>query len=115
MGRHPARVNGHMVCMRPELTNWPITGMTPSMEATEVLVPQRQHLSTLQQLDKQTSCRMAFNNPLFKLARGCAETPKEDCAWAHFNAEYGQHLPVDLQLCFSIANAPTAWEIAPVK
>ena len=32
---------------------------------------------------------------------------------AHFNAEYGQHLPEDL--CLSIANAPTAWEIAPVE
>lgn len=31
----------------------------------------------------------------------------------HFNAEYGQHLPEDL--CLSIANAPTAWEIVPVE
>ena len=38
---------------------------------------------------------------------------EEDRVRAHFNAEYGQHLPEDL--CLSIANAPTAWEIAPVE
>lgn len=36
---------------------------------------------------------------------------EEDRVRAHFNAEYGQYLPEDL--CLSIANAPTTWEIIP--
>ncbi|KJA21101.1 hypothetical protein HYPSUDRAFT_203287 [Hypholoma sublateritium FD-334 SS-4] len=56
--------------------------------------------------------RMAFNDILCKLARSRAEIPTMDRVRAHFNAEYGQHSPEDLHRCFSIANAPTAWEIA---
>ena len=36
---------------------------------------------------------------------------EENRVRAHFNAEYGQHLPEDLCLC--IGNAPTRWEVVP--
>ena len=32
---------------------------------------------------------------------------------AHFNAEYGSHLPEDICLC--IRNEPTKWEVTPLE
>ncbi|KIM39971.1 hypothetical protein M413DRAFT_446875 [Hebeloma cylindrosporum] len=88
------------------------------------------HLTTLVHLNEQyISYRMAFNKLLLEIARRrqykeAAEnivqgmmrhlesmSEEENRVRAHFNAEYGQHLPEDLCLC--IGNSPTRWEVVP--
>jgi len=99
-------------------------------QVEEDLTTLHHHLTTLEHLNEQyVAYRMAFTKLLLEIARRrqykeAAEnivqgmmrqlesmSEEENRVRAHFNAEYGQHLPEDLCLC--IGNSPTRWEVVP--
>ncbi|KAJ3510117.1 hypothetical protein NLJ89_g4851 [Agrocybe chaxingu] len=101
------------------------------VEAGEQLNVLHHHLTVLDELHAHyVSYRMAFNKLILEMARRrqyreAAEnivrgmmrqlesmTEEETHVRAHFNAEYGSHLPDDLCLC--ISDPPTRWEVAPL-
>ncbi|KAF9525655.1 autophagy protein Apg17-domain-containing protein [Crepidotus variabilis] len=98
--------------------------------AQEALAGLQYHLTTLEELHRQfEEYRVAFDRLLVEIQRRriyrdaveeivrgmgkelIALTQEEERTRSSFNSQYGSYLPEDL--CLSIANAPTKWEVLP--